>query len=135
MSTIKCPDCGQQYTPGREHACRPLHEAMGFEKNQPRKTLPRGHAYNALDEHLPGPDGKPGITRREAIIASHKWWDETGRHLIRTGFVRNASVQDFIPSGILLGKPWAELTAVQAAEVADRWYQYVWLPKQRAGAR
>jgi hypothetical protein len=83
-----------------------------------------------------------GMKVTEAVKLASAWWDETGRHIIDTKFnkrrmqgtVRAMGVSsgihirlsdiDIIPSGILRGKPWAELVNREQLQVIKIWHHF-----------
>ena len=83
-----------------------------------------------------------GMKVTEAVQRALSWWDKTGRHIIdkefnklrMQGTVRLMAVSsgihirrddiDIIPSGILQGKPWAELVNREQLQVIKIWHHF-----------
>lgn len=81
--------------------------------------------------HLPG-----GLRVREAVAGARQWWDRTGRHLIGAPDWRNADLG--VPSGIMRGLAWDELSGAEKVRVVKVWHREVWLAQampQDAGRR
>lgn len=72
-------------------------------------------------EILPAPNRRPapaiydpdarsyGMTARETVALAARWWDRTGRHLMRAPGLRDPD--SGVPSGILRGLAWHALDA------------------------
>lgn len=83
---------------------------------------------------------------KEIVKEAELWWDGTGRHLVPKAindytppptvrtlkggpvFVNKAATVKDINSGILLARPWAELTKDERKQVYGNYLQYHWLP-------
>ena len=50
-----------------------------------------------------------GMTEREMVALAERWWDRTGRHLMRAEHLHNPDIG--LASGILRGLSWVELDA------------------------
>jgi hypothetical protein len=71
-----------------------------------------------------------GMKASEAIERASKWWDATGRHVMRKdglkGSDHGASMDpnspNYIPSGILNGIVWDGLTKDEKHKVVKAWH-------------
>ena len=61
-----------------------------------------------------------GLTLREAATRAQKWWDTEGRHQFRNPEFRDPDVG--LPSGILRGLPFDELSREELAAVIEHWH-------------
>lgn len=95
------------------------------------------------------PYERAGLTRqtkREIMDSAERWWERTGRHLVRpsinqrqdppmvrtttgTIFVSQAAIEPDINDGILLARPWEELRGEEQARIMFEYFRNVWLPE------
>lgn len=71
-----------------------------------------------------------GMTEREVVRLAERWWDRTGRRLMRNPDLHNPDVG--VPSGILRGLPWSQLIARERQQVILAYHQHYLLPKLAA---
>jgi hypothetical protein len=77
-----------------------------------------------------------GMMICEAISRASRWWDITGRHLVkqdsnvvevgrkvRKGFVMRGENIPEIRSGILMGLPWDRLDRLEQSSVVQHWHR------------
>jgi hypothetical protein len=77
-----------------------------------------------------------GMMVGEAISRASRWWDVTGRHLVkqdsnvvevgrkvRKGFVMRGEDVPEIRSGILMGLPWDRLDRLEQGSVVQHWHR------------
>lgn len=95
-------------------------------------------------ERLPLPEQKPhrrllaydpqaralGMTEAEAVALAARWWDRTGRHLIRHPDWQNPMLG--LRSGITRGLPWQELDARERQAVILAHWRHILLPRLAA---
>jgi hypothetical protein len=115
------------------------------DKKRP-KTKPKPEVEPTLDAPILNADGThqsdtatldTGMKVSEAVSQAALWWDNRGRRLIRDknyasdnpGFGSfnpdPKSVEDadnWIPSGVMAGKPWADLSKVEKLQVTKHWH-------------
>ncbi len=65
-----------------------------------------------------------GLCLREVIARTRGWWDQTGRHLIRARDWRDADLG--VPSGIMRGLAWDELSGAERQRVMQVWLRMIW---------
>lgn len=82
------------------------------------------------DEYLPGIGVAAGMKPMEALKSARRWWDKLGRHLILTQMQPEHAG---VPSGILRGLEFDQLTKDEAITVCEAWYKAVACPIHFAG--
>ena len=75
-----------------------------------------------------------GMKVTEALHRAEQWWQKIGRHLIHKHDSETASLNpesaNFIPSGIVNGLPWDELTKREKLAITKHWHHaYVRKPQ------
>lgn len=70
------------------------------------------------------------MTEREVVALAERWWDRTGRRLMRHPDLRNPDVG--VASGILRGLRWSQLNARERQQVILAYHQHYLLPKLAA---
>lgn len=87
----------------------------------------------------------PEKIKREILDKAEKWWEATGRHLVRpsinerqdapmvrtsTGpiFITQAAVEQDLNDGILRALPWEELKGEEQARIMFQYFSNIWLP-------
>lgn len=87
----------------------------------------------------------PERTKREILDLAEKWWEQTGRHMVRpainqrqdppmvrttTGpiFITQAAVEEDLNDGILRALPWEELKGEEQARIMFQYFSNIWLP-------
>ena len=67
-----------------------------------------------------------GMTASEALKRAEHWWQKFGRHLIHKQDSETASLDpesaNFIPSGIINGLPWDELTKREKLHITKAYH-------------
>jgi hypothetical protein len=96
-------------------------------------------------EILPQPDRRPprarhdpdarvlGMTERDMVRLAARWWDRSGRHLMRAPDLRDPAVG--LASGILRGLPWDELAARERQAVVLAHFAHKLRPRLDAAQR
>lgn len=89
--------------------------------------------------------GLTSQTKKEILDAAEKWWEATGRHLVRksinerqdppsvrtsTGpiFVSRKAIEADLNDGILRALPWEELKGEEQASIMFQYFSNIWLP-------
>lgn len=87
----------------------------------------------------------PERVKREILDAAEKWWEQTGRHLVRPAinqrqdppmvratsgpiFITRAAIEEDLDDGILRALPWEELASEEQARIMFQYFSNIWLP-------
>jgi hypothetical protein len=87
----------------------------------------------------------PERIKREILDKAEKWWERTGRHIIRKGinerqdppsvrtgtgpiFVSKRAIEADLNDGILRCLPWEELKPEEQSRVMFQYFSNIWLP-------
>lgn len=134
----ECPRC---------HQCKAhceceeeLAEAKRQEDMQQRR-LGRAMSLETQQQNLKKGLMRSGMAPKEAIFRARNWWDKIGRKIVRIQFNQEYQGGSFkpssgkapgvkvsptlahvVPSGILKGLPWAQLTKPEKFRVAKEWH-------------
>jgi len=91
---------------------------------------------------------RAGLTdkvKREILDNAERWWERTGRHILRksinekqdapmvrtsTGpiFIHKAAVEQDLNDGILRRLPWEQLRPEEQARIMFQYFSHIWLP-------
>ena len=130
----KCTSCGQWYETQKR--------SQGFKERFfcdcgtfiiiDVPPLSTAGAVAAIDYSDPDARLDTGMKVQEAITLTQRWWNGTGRHLMKKDGPKGESQavtldpgdDNFIPSGILNGVPWDELSQRERLTIVKHWHHF-----------
>lgn len=129
----RCSACSAWYETARQSALFTEQffcdcgQFMSYDVEPVGHTIMPGIDYQDPDARL-----DTGMKVSEAVSLASKWWNETGRHLMRKDGAKGSdkavsldpSSPNFAASGVLNGEPFETLNKRERSQVVKSWHHF-----------